>query len=254
MNIAYYSAVSGLQAFQAQLDATANNMANANTIGYKPLKASFDDLLYTQMDVKTQGEHMIGHGVRGVGMETVFAQGLFERTDRELDFAVSGTGYFAVDNGGDRPVYTRDGAFQISSTPEGNFLTTRNGDYVLDSNGNRIALAYQTIEDENGNPVPGTGLDLTGLSTRIGLYTCEYPSGLIPLGKNLYGTSPNSGQWAPVAMQTEGNKILSGALELSRTDVTDEMVNLIQAQRAFQLNSRIVTTADQMEEFVNNLR
>ena len=85
MNISYYTAVSAMNAFQSELDVTANNMANVSTPGYKVLRSSFDDLLYTQMDTKNANQ-MVGHGVKTNGAETVFEQGIFEKTERELDF------------------------------------------------------------------------------------------------------------------------------------------------------------------------
>ena len=123
--------------------------------------------------------------------------------------------------------------------------------------GDRIELEYKTVEGSNGKKQSTNELDLSGLSEVIGLYTCENPDGLIPVGKNLYGTGAVSGEWVPIDdmdENEEGSRLLSGTLELSSTYVPTEMINLLQAQRAFQLNSRIVSAADQMEEMINNLR
>ena len=254
MNISYYTAVSAMRSFQADLDVTANNMANVNTTGYKPLRSSFDDLLYTQMDTKSEGQ-MVGHGVKSNGAETVFEQGIFEKTERDLDFAILGNAYFAieVDEDEEEPAYTRDGSFQISSTDEGNYLTTRDGKYVLGREGDRIELEYK--ENEDGDSYSNE-LDLSRLTEQIGLYTCENPDGLVPFGKNLYRTGPASGEWVSMDDLEEGqtSRLLQRTLELSSTYIPTEMINLLQSQRAFQLNSRIVATADQMEEIINNLR
>lgn len=258
MNISYYTAVSAMRAFQADLDVTANNMANVNTTGYKSLRSSFDDLLYTQMDTRA-AEQMVGHGVKSNGAETVFEQGIFEKTERDLDFAIMGKAYFAVevDEDEEEPAYTRDGSFQISATDDGNYLTTRDGKYVLSRDGDRIELEYKEIEDADGKTSYSNELDLSHLSEQIGLYTCENPDGLVPFGKNLYRTGETSGEWLSIEdldEEQEGSRILSRTLELSSTYIPTEMINLLQSQRAFQLNSRIVTTADQMEEIINNLR
>lgn len=257
MNISYYTAVSAMEAFQSELDVTANNMANVSTTGYKVLRSSFDDLLYTQMDTKN-GNQMVGHGVKTNGAETVFEQGIFERTERKLDFAIKGNAYFAVEAGEDaeEPVYTRDGSFDISSTEDGNYLTTKDGRYVLSRDGDRIELEYKQMEDKDGNMKPSNQLDLESLAGVIGLYTCENPDGLVPVGGNLYRTGEASGEWvsADDMDKEKSSVLLPGTLELSSTYVPTEMINLMQSQRAFQLNSRIVKTADEMEELINNLR
>ena len=128
---------------------------------------------------------------------------------------------------------------------------------MLSRDGDRIELEYKTVEESNGKKQFTNELDLSGLSEVIGLYTCENPDGLVPVGKNLYSTGAASGEWIPIEDMDEtqaGSRLLTGTLELSSTYVPTEMINLLQAQRAFQLNSRIVSAADQMEEMINNLR
>lgn len=257
MNISYYTAVSAMEAFQSELDVTANNMANVSTTGYKVLRSSFDDLLYTQMDARNGGR--LGHGVKTNGAETVFEQGIFEKTDRQLDFAIKGKAYFAVETSEDEeePAYTRDGSFEVSSTEDGNFLTTKDGKYVLNRDGGRIELEYKQVEDKDGRKKATGQLDLDHLGDVIGLYTCENPDGLVPIGGNLYRTGESSGDWVPMDDMDDNQEssiLLNGTLELSSTYVPTEMVNLMQSQRAFQLNSRMVKTADEMEELINNLR
>lgn len=255
MNISYYTAVSAMNAFQKDLDVTSNNMANISTNGYKCMRSDFDDLLYTQMDM--QPEAQVGHGVRNDGPGTIFQQGTFRKTDRELDFAITGKAFFAVQTSEDEeePAYTRDGAFQISSTEDGNFLTTSDGSYVLDQDGEPIELEYKVSEDSRGDD---TGeLDLDGLAEKIGLFVCENPEGLLHVGMNMFRTGETSGEWISIEdldEDQEKSKVMSHALEMSNSNMSTEMVNLMQTQRAFQLNSRIVTTADQMEEMINNLR
>ena len=107
MNISYFTAVSAMNAFQKDLDVTANNMANVSTNGYKSMHSSFDDLLYTRMDMRPQAQ--VGHGVKNDGPGTVFQQGIFRKTDRKLDFAISGNAFFAIQTSEDEeePAYTR---------------------------------------------------------------------------------------------------------------------------------------------------
>lgn len=255
MNISYYTAVSAMNAFQQDLDVTANNMANVGTNGYKSMRSDFNDLLYTQMDMRPEAQ--VGHGVKNNGPGTTFQQGIFRKTGRALDFAVSGKAFFAIQTSEDEeePAYTRDGAFQISSTEDGNYLTTSDGSYVLDWDGEPIELEYKAAEDGRGDD---TGeLDLDSIADRIGLFVCENPEGLIHAGSNLFRTGEASGEWMSIEdldEDQEKSSVITRTLEMSNADMSTEMVNLMQTQRAFQLNSRIVSTADQMEEMINNLR
>lgn len=257
MNISYHTAVSAMRAFQEDLNVTANNIANVNTTGYKPQKTAFDDLLYTQMGSRS-GDLMVGHGVRTSGVESNFVQGGFEFTGRDLDFGIDGKAYFAVEVSEDdeEPAFTRDGSFHVSSTDEGTFLVNRDGYYVLDREGDRIELDYKTDLDE-GKEVVTNQLDLDNLVYRIGLFTCPNPDGLVPVGSNLFRSGETSGEWVSEVDRDEGeavSELTKGILELSRTDVSNEMINMIEAQRAFQMSSRIVSAADEMEGIVNTLR
>lgn len=258
MNISYYTGVSAMRAFQDELGVTANNIANVNTTGYKPQKSSFGDLLYTQMDTRS-ADLLVGHGVRNTGVESTFVQGSFEQTGRELDFAISGKAYFAVEvnEEDEEPAYTRDGSFMISATDDGNYLVTRDGYYVLGPEGERIELEYKTAKDENGREKETAELDLSNLKEQIGLYSCENPDGLIPVGDNLFRSGETSGEWVSQADMDDSavtSKILSKTLERSMTMVSTEMINLVEAQRAFQLSSRVVSAADEMENIINTLR
>lgn len=244
MNVAFYSAAAGMQAFQDKLDVTSNNMANLNTTGYKNMEVSFQDLLYTDMNTKAEGNHAQGHGSKVGEVNTVFQQGVLTKTERPLDFAIAGQAYFAVDNGSGNTMYTRDGAFMLSMQGQDAYLTTGDGAYVLDGDGQRIQVPM----------VPGTNsADLDSIYNRIGLYTFANPSGLQPAGNNLYRESANTGVRTSVESNAQ-NRLVPSALEASTVDMGDGMISVIEAQRAFQMNGRIVTTADQLEEMINNLR
>lgn len=244
MNIAFYSAAAGMRACQEKLDVTANNMANVNTTGYKNMEVSFQDLIYTDMNTKAEGEHRMGHGSHVAGVDSVFLQGLLEKTGRPLDFAVAGKAYFAVDDGSGTTAYTRDGAFRIGMSQGAPYLMNATGAFVLDGNGNRIQVPL----------LPGTNTaDIDSLQERIGLYTFENPSGLTMTGSNLCRVSENSGAAVAVKSSKE-NRLVNCALEASMADTATEMIRVIESQRALQMNARIVTSADEVEEMINNLR
>lgn len=242
MNIAFYSAAAGMQAFQNKLDATANNMANVNTAGYKQMELSFSDLMYTNMNTKE--EHKIGHGSKTGNMEYIFQQGILNPTDRALDFAVVGQAYFGLDLGNGQTGYTRDGSFQLSLQDGTAYLVNGDGNYVLDHNGQRITVPM----------IAGTNqADVDSVYGRLGLFQFQNPYGLQPAGNNVYVESDNTGT-RTVIYAGDDTKLIRGSLEMSTAEMSEGMIDVIEAQRAFQLNGRIVSAADQIEEIVNGLR
>ena len=244
MNIAFHTASTGLKAYQNKLDVTANNIANVNTTGYKNKETSFQDLIYSNMNTKVEGNHKVGHGSRVGDVNTIFEQGVLQSTGRELDFAIVGRAFFAVQGENGNVSYTRDGAFQIGLEQTGAYLLNANGAYVLDGAGNRIQIPY-----EAGTNTP----DMTAILGRIGLFTFENPEGLLDLGNNVYQATNESGA-AIRTIQSAENRLQNGMLEASSVDTGTEMVHMIEAQRAFQMSARMVTSADEVEEVVNNLR
>lgn len=263
MNSAFYSAVSGMKAFQTELDVTANNMSNINTTAFKTSRVTFDELMKTQMNTKADGQHLVGHGAKTGQIKTVTTPGNLIQSDSALDFAIVGNAYFAIQGGenDEEPLYTRDGSFQISATEDGTYLTTKDGHYVLGMDGDLIELEYKTVKGK-GKDEETNVLDLDGLKDRLSLFTCDNPAGLIAVGSNRFRSGETSGEWYEVEEEEAGEdgsytakpKILAGALEGSNADIGMEMVNVIESQRGFQLNGRIVTVADQIEEMINNLR
>lgn len=273
MSIAFYTGVAGMLASQSFMDATANNMANVNTVGYKTQNASFEDLLYTRMNIhsnyynRTDEENgaenveggsennsywpdadkiydLVGHGVKIGSVDLMFQQGGFLNTERALDFAIDGDGLFAVENNSGEVEYTRNGRFNLSIEGKKAFLVNSQGYHVLDRKGKAVSLSV----DENGNP------DMDGLSEKLGLYYFKNPYGLTPTDGGSFLESENSGEAEAAKAGDERSNILQNWLENSNVQLSDQMVNLIQAQRSFQLNSRVVQTADQIEEMINNLR
>lgn len=241
MNTAFYTARSGLLAQTSALSVHANNMANIQTNGYKYLRPSFADLLYT-VPREQQEDWQDGHGTRIAKTDLMFSKGSFYMTDSELDFALPNEGFFAVNNQYGEVSYTRDGAFAVSPLEDGNWYLTSgtNGDLVLDYEGNPIQL----VKDEDGS------FDFTELTNRIGVYQFDNPYGLEADGDNRYAATERSGE---AAANPALEKVM-GALERSNLEITDEMVRLIQTQRSYQLSAKMVQTADELARIANNLR
>ena len=273
MNIAFYNGVSGLVAYQQEMDLVSNNVANVNTVGYKPSRASFSDLLYTQMWTNTDalvnaggdagaqdtadengvggmtdadGIHMQGHGVRLAYSDLVFRQGNLLQTEHPLDMAIKGDGFFAVERANGTTEYTRNGAFDISIEGKSGYLVTSDGSYVLDASGKRIKL--ERGDDDQ--------FDLTNLQDEVGVYIFPNPYGLEP-NTGGFRETPISGTPAGIKASSRASRpytIVTGMLEQSAVDLSEEMANIIVSQRAFQFSAKMVQTADEIEDSVNNLR
>lgn len=247
MNTAFYTGASAMIAYQRDIGVSAHNMANINTVGFKPEKTTFYDALYSSMGVKSNENSIVGHGVRLGSTSPQFSQGVINTTDNPLDFALSGNAFFCIENENGQRQYTRNGAFTIGMSQNRGYLVTGDGKYVLDKKGERIILNKKEDTDI---------FDLNEIQDKIGIYSFANPYALVKtegagflesvLSEKAAAASDNgaSGEYA----------IIAGALECSAVDLTSEMVNIIEAQRAFQLNAKIVQTADQIEEILNNLR
>lgn len=253
-NISFYTAVSGMKTFQQMMDVTANNLANVNTYGFKKQRASFEDLMYTRVNQHKNyapeadpqgGENvdLVGHGVRMGSTQLLYSATGYVSTSVPLDFAIEGEALFAVNKNGTTE-YTRNGAFRMSQDGNSLYLVTDDNARVLDSKGKEIKLTL----DKNGLPV------FEDLQERIGLYNFSNPYGLIPVGGSRFVESATSGAGVLQKDNSGASKTHQYMLENSATDMGSEMVEMITAQRAFQMNSRVVQTADEIDEMVNNLR
>jgi flagellar basal-body rod protein FlgG len=259
MNSALWVAKTGLDAQQTRLSVISNNLANANTMGYKSTRAVFEDLLYQNVrqvgaqsseDTQLPSGLMIGTGVRTVATEKNHAQGNLVQTENSLDLAVQGRGYFQVLRPDGTLGYTRDGSFQINS--QGEIVTA--GGYQL----------QPTITVPSGSQSLTIGTDgivsvlLAGSSapTQIGniqLADFMNPTGLQPLGENMYAESAASGaaQTGTPGLNGVGT-LVQGSLESSNVNSVKELVELIETQRAYEMNSKAISTADQMLQYINN--
>ncbi len=227
----FYAAKSGVKVFQTSLDITANNIANANTEGYKAQTASFTDLMYTS----AQGaDFLVGNGARLAATDLQTEQGGLS-PDGESSVAIEGEGFFAIENAQGDTVYTRAGGFALSAEGNGIYLVTPDGGYVLDANGRRITVA---------------GGDIRAAIHQAGLYTFPNPGALEALGDSRYAQTNASGQ----AVQDNASQIRESTFELSNVDLVSEMTRMMLAQRGVQFNLRMLQTADELEQVVNNLR
>lgn len=262
---ALWTASSGMKTMQFNVDTISNNLANVNTTAYKKEKAEFEDLLYVTMEraymMENQGRPVnlqVGHGVVSRAVSRDFTGGSLQQTENPLDFAILGNAFFSIRYADQNIYYTRDGSFKLSVTEDGNMLTTSRGYPVLDENGEPIYFNYPleqmvvseqgdvSYKDEDGFVIP------TG--QRIGLFKFNNPQGLESIGGNMYSENSASGFAIFDNEIGEPSILRQGYLESSNVQVVEEMVNLITAQRAYELNSKAITTADEMMGMANSLK
>ncbi|MCL2083865.1 MAG: flagellar hook-basal body protein [Oscillospiraceae bacterium] len=254
----FFTGANGLRSQQLSIDVIANNVANIDTFGFKQSRADFKDALYGRMvNPVDNGRHMnLQHGAGVVPMQSnrIFHQGAVIATDRSLDFMIEGDGFFWAEDLDGEPLYTRSGAFGLSEEDDLAFLVTSDGHYVLDENGDRITIAgdldlLSTAPDGSLFTLGDDGeYEWTGV--RLGVFTFINPAGLEAAGGNFFRESENSGPAEPALAP----RVVNRALEGSNVDYAQEISRLIRAQRAFQLASRCVNTADQMAGLANSIR
>lgn len=265
-----WTAATGMIAQQTNLDTIANNLANVNTTGYKTQVNEFKSLLYQTLQTKTtsaNGEEkptsaQVGLGTRNSAISSIFTQGNLIASDSETSFAIDGKGFFAVRGEDGNIYYTRNGNFQFTLATTGNMLATSDGYPVLDTNGQPIILsdAYVvsniTVDSDGRLCYPDGNNNAQYIGITIGVFQFNNPNGLEKLGDSLYAQTAASGQ--PINEATSDNveksSIIQYYLEGSNVQVVDEMVNMIVAQRAYELNSKAITTSDEMLQEANNLR
>ena len=258
MKISFYTGASGMIAEQEGMNIYSNNIANVNTVGYKSLRPSFADCVYTQQR-KTEQEWQTGHGQYIMKTDFMWEQGTFNMTEQALDFAIPNDNFFMVlDERGDTYL-TRDGSFEITQVDDHWELVNGCGEFVLDNEGNHIIVPFLTAErnitDETGLVVDTeeyetNEIDYDTLTDMIGLFEVDNNWGLEQGEDNHFVITDRSGE--PRA--SEDREILRQALEMSTVDLASEMVHLIETQRSYQLSARVVTTSDELMSIANNLR
>jgi flagellar basal-body rod protein FlgG len=246
-----WSAASGMTAQKLAIDVISNNLANVNTVGFKKSRSEFQDLMYQTLSqagsITSTGSQIpagihIGMGTMPVGVQKIFMQGDFEETTNELDLVIEGKGFFKVLSN-EEELYTRAGNFKLDAS--GNICTS-NGD-VLQPQMTIPTDAVSTSIDRTGTV---TVFDPEGTGTSLGaieLYTFPNPAGLFSLGHNLYRPTDASGEPISGTPGSDGiGTIAQGFIEMSNVDVVEEMVAMIIAQRAYEINSKAIQTADRM--------
>lgn len=268
---ALYTAATGMIAEQTNVDTIANNLANVNTTGYKTERTEFKSLLYQEIQTKTtsaNGEEkpigaQAGLGVRVAATASLYTQGSLTETGNLTDFAIDGDGFFAVRGLDGETYFTRNGNFTWSLDAAGNtILATQDGYPVLDTTGNVIQVPDEVASEALVfNPdgaiyyVTNEGTSVN-MNQSVALYQFNNPSGLEKMADSLLSQTDASGA-AMLEAVTPGltpSEIHQGFMEGSNVSVADEMVNMIIAQRAYELNSKAITTADSMLETANNLK
>ncbi|MFB3901864.1 MAG: flagellar basal-body rod protein FlgG [Acidobacteriota bacterium] len=255
-----YSAASGMEAIQLNIDNIANNLANVNTTGFKQRRTQFQDLLYQNLvspgsnassSTEVPTGLQIGLGTRAVSNEIVFLQGDYIETGNELDVVIEGRGFFQV------------------RLPDGQIAYTRGGAFHLNREGNLVTSAGDPLEPQISIPREATKISIASDGTisvnlpgqvepqqvgRIELAAFANPAGLNSIGRNLFLQSASSGDPVTGSAGENGNgTLLQCFLEQSNVNVVKEMINLIVSQRAYESNSKVVKTADQMYQQVVNM-
>lgn len=258
MNSALWVSKTGLDAQQTRMNTISNNLANANTTAFKRGRAAFEDLMYqnirqvggqTSQETESPSGLNQGTGVRVVSTEKLFGQGNMIQTENPLDVAIEGEGFFEIRLPDGSQAYTRDGSFQLSSEGE---MVTSSG-YALEP-GIQIPPGAQSVTIGSDGTVSA---QLSGQAEPVQIGTIQLtnfinPGGLQPRGKNLYVQTAASGAPEPGTPGFNGlGTLQQGALESSNVNVVEEMVNMIETQRAYEINSKSISSADQMLQFTN---
>src|SRR6185437_2367438 len=262
MDPALHTAATGMQAQQTRTDVIANNLANVNTTGFKRSRAHFEDLLYQTLqgpatlgsrDTEQLPAIQVGLGTRLTAVKRIDSQGSLEQTSRPLDLAIQGEGYFEVQMPNGNTAYTRDGSLQVSDQ---GVLVTGQGYAIqppirVPKEATSITISETGVVTANGLTTAAGGTQELG---RIELARFPNSSGLESMGQNLFSETTSSGE--PIrGMPTEnGNgSIAQGYLESSNVEIVTEMVDMITAQRAYEINSKAIKNSEDMAQTANSL-
>ncbi|RJO67164.1 MAG: flagellar basal-body rod protein FlgG [Myxococcales bacterium] len=261
MIAALNTAATGMEAQQILIDIIANNLANVNTNGFKRSRGNFQDLLYRTVraagtssaaGVELPTGLQIGQGTRTVSTERLFGQGQYKNTQAPLDVAIEGNGFFQVQSPNGEIVYTRDGSFKTDA--QGQVVTSEG--YLLDP---AISIPQDatsiTIGEDGTVSVTLAGQTEATEVGQIQLASFVNPAGLEAIGRGFFRPSGSSGQAIQAVPGQDGLGSLSqGFLETSNVKVVEEMIDMIAGQRAYEINSKVIQTADQMLRNVTQIR
>ena len=233
-----YAAAAGMYAQQSRLDSLANDVANVNTAGYKPMRQGFRDLMYGQAGIAATNSMQIGTGAEVSDLGRGTGQGAFQVTDSPLDVAISGPGYFTVKNPDGQTVLTRSGNLQIDNQGR---ISTQTGQLLepgvklpAGTDASKVAITPNGSVQVNGKEVG-----------KVNLVNVVAPTRLTPLGDTSFATNAESG---PARAAGTDTTIQQGALEMSSANIGDTMTNMIETQRAYELASKAISTQDKIAE------
>ena len=261
MNRSLFIAATGMNAQQAQMDVISNNLANVSTNGFKGSRAVFEDLIYQTLrqpganstqNTELPSGSQVGTGVQQVATERLYTQGNLTQTGNSKDVAINGNGFFQVQMPDGTIAYTRDGSFQ---TDQQGRLVTSSGfplqpAITVPQNATNLTIGQDgTVSITQGNSTNTVNIGSIQLATFIN------PTGLDSIGQNLFQETQSSG--APNVGQPSLNGIgalQQGFVETSNVNVVQELVNMIQTQRAYEINSKAVTTSDQMLQTLSQMQ
>ena len=258
MDASMWVAKTGLDAQQTRMNVISNNLANVNTTGFKRDRAVFEDMLYQnvkqaggQTDANSQAPTglMLGTGVRIVATEKLHAQGNMVTTQNPLDLAITGDGYFQIARGDGTLAYTRDGGFKLSATGQ---MVTSSGALLQPAITIPNTASSVTI-GRDGTVSIGLAAGGSQVLGQLQIARFVNPSGLQSMGQNLMKETPASGAPQVLAPGVGGaGSLMQGSLEASNVNVVEEMVNMIETQRAYEINSKAISAVDGMLKFLNN--
>lgn len=257
---ALWTAATGMEAQQLNMDVIANNLSNVNTTGFKKSRADFQELLYqstkipgssTSVDTESPTGIQVGLGCRTAAVQKIFTVGDFQRTGNELDMGIEGRGFFQVQLPNGESAYTRAGAFKKDSTGR---IVTSDGyplypEIIIPENASAISIGEDgTVEVLLDNDTAGTQIG------NIELVLFSNMAGLESIGRNLFVETAVSGSPVSSIPGEDGiGTISQGFLEGSNVNIMEEMVNMIAGQRAYEINSKAIKTADEMVQMTNNM-
>ena len=260
MNPALRTSATGMAAQQLRTEVIANNLANVNTTGFKRSRAQFEDLLYQTMqgpqvlgssETNTAPAIQIGRGTHLTAVSRLHSQGALDTTGRSLDVAIDGDGFFPITLPSGVTAYTRDGSFQISDQ---GVLVTSDGYQVgagikIPADVTELAISASGVVSGS----KGVGGEQQELG-RIELARFANPSGMSSMGQNLFAATPASGEATTGYPMDDGmGRLVQGTLEGSNVEIVQEMVDMIAAQRAYEINSKAIKTADEMSQTATDM-
>jgi len=268
-----WTAASGMTSQQFFVDNISHNLSNVNTTGFKRGRVEFNSLLYQTMQradldpANMTGRPtnlQVGLGARPVAVSRMFTQGNLQRTDNNLDFAIDGNGFFTVLRNAEPEeelAFTRDGSFNLSPVDGGLMLSTNAGHPVLSADGEPIIIPddidwQNVLMDDTGNFFSVVDGEMEELGFQLQITQFPNPQGLEAVGGNLFLATVAAGEALNEGEDDVNviSRIIQGVLEMSNVNVAEEMVDMIRAHRAYDLNARAITTSDEMLQTANGLK